>query len=503
MKTARSYLSGVAAGCAFVLMALLGRVAARVPTLPELVQDRLVLLLPGQVFSFLLDRFLELGKPLLFTSLLLTQIALGGLVGVVIGRWGRPVIVAAVLWLATGLIVLPLAGRGVFAGSLAVACVTLFAFAAYVLAFMYFAGVPLPWRRQAVERLSQPVAARGQDRRRLIAGGLLGLGTAALAVRAIGRAPALPSRSGRRGSGQAGPDTPIPGLPPMVTPTDRFYVVSKNLIDPEIDAGRWRLQIDGLVERPLTLRYGDLLAMPAVTEYRTLECISNEVGGDLISNGLWTGVRLADLLAHAGVRPGAAAVFFTSEDRYTSSMPLRQAQDPTTLLAYRLNDGPLPQKHGYPLRVLGAGTYGMKNPKWLTHIEVTDATRAGFWQQQGWDEDEIVQTMSQIGVPGDGMEVRATAATIAGIAFAGARGVTRVEVSTDGGATWGDAQLLPTLGPNTWTFWRRDWQDVRPGDYVLTVRATDGAGTVQTARRTDPFPVGATGHHQVRVRVTA
>ena len=502
MTIARSVLSGVAAGCAFVVVALLGRVAARVPTLPELVQDRLVLLLPGQVFSFLLDRFLELGKPLLFTSLLLTQIALGGLAGLIIGRWGRPFVVAAVLWLATGLIVLPLAGRGVFAGSIAVACVTLLAFVAYALAFVYFAGVPLPWRR-IVGPPPKPVAGSRRDRRRLLAGGLLGAAALALAVRAIGRTPALPSRGGRRGSGQAGPDTPIPGLPPMVTPTDRFYVVSKNLIDPEIDAGRWRLQIDGLVERPLTLRYGDLLAMPAMTEYRTLECISNEVGGDLISNGLWTGVRLADLLTRAGVRPGAAAVFFTSEDRYTSSMPLRQAQDPATLLAYRLNDGPLPQKHGYPLRVLGAGTYGMKNPKWLTRIEVTDATRAGFWQQQGWDEEEIVQTMSQIGVPGDGMEVPAATTTIAGIAFAGARGITRVEVSTDGGATWSDAQLLQSLGPNTWTFWHNAWPDVRPGEYTLVVRATDGAGTVQTARRTDPFPVGATGYHQVRIRVSA
>ncbi len=506
----RCFWSGVAAGCAFVVVALLARAADAVPTIPELIQDRLVLLLPGPVFSLLLDRFLYLGKPLLFASLLLAQILFGGLAGIAIGRWGRPALIAAALWLVTGLVALPLADRGVFAGSLKVAVVTLLSFAAYAVTFTLFAGLPMsrsnaPRQGDAAARMD-PREGR-LDRRRLLVGGLLGLAAVVLTRRAIGRLPALPPR-GRvlaSGGGSAQPATggaPAPGLPPAVTPADQFYIVSKNLLDPEVDAGQWRLEVTGMVAHPLTLGYNDILAMPAVEVYRTLECVSNDVGGDLISNGLWTGARLADLLQRAGVQPGATAIEFTSADRYTATMTLQQAMDPQTLLAYRLDGAPLPDKHGYPVRVLGTGTYGMKHPKWLTRIALVSTPHPGFWQQQGWDEQGIVQTMSRIDTPADGSRVAAGPVSIEGIAFAGARGITRVEVSTDGGTTWSDAQLLPSLGPNTWTFWKFSWQPDRPGGYTIVARATDGSGTVQTARRTDPFPAGATGYHEIHVRVT-
>ncbi|HLZ68348.1 MAG TPA: molybdopterin-dependent oxidoreductase [Dehalococcoidia bacterium] len=514
----RHFWYGTAAGCAFVVVSLIARAADSVPTLPELAQDRLVLLLPGPLFSLLLDRLLYLGKPLLFAALLLAEVAAGGLAGLAIGRWGRPAAAAAALWLLTGFVLLPLVDRGVFAGSAEVALVLLLGLAAYALTYTLFAGLPLSLAalfgpaqetRQAEAETPEARAAAQIDRRRLLAGGTLGLATVLLTRRAIGRLPELPPRGGggsalAAGGGDAsagGADEAFSGLPPPVTPVDRFYIVSKNLLDPVSNGKSWRLHVGGMVERPLTLGYGEITALPAVTQDRTLECISNETGGDLISNGVWTAARLADVLQRAGVQPGAAAITFSSADKYTSALPLAQAQDPSTLLAYQLDGAPLPHKHGYPVRVLAAGLYGMKNPKWLTRIDLVAAEQPGFWQQQGWDEQGIIQTMAQINTPVDGAKLAAGTVQLAGIAFAGARGIARVEVSSDGGVSWADARLLPSLGPNTWTFWQNAWQPAGSGAFTLSVRATDGSGTEQPARRTDPFPAGATGYHQIRVRV--
>jgi hypothetical protein len=268
-----------------------------------------------------------------------------------------------------------------------------------------------------------------------------------------------------------------------------------------VDVGSWRLRVAGLVDHPLELRYEDLLGLPAVETYRTLECISNEVGGDLMSNGRWTGVRLADLLQQAGLRAGAAAIAFKSADDYTETMALAKALDPSTLLVYHLGGQPLPAKHGFPLRVLGAGTYGMKNPKWLTQIDVAGAAEPGFWEQQGWDPDAPVQTMARIDTPTDRATVAGAEITIGGVAFAADRGIQRVEVSTDGGTSWAEAQLLPSLGPSTWTFWQLAWRPQQPGEAVLVARATDQTGQVQTDRRADTFPRGASGFHTIRVRI--
>jgi hypothetical protein len=293
----------------------------------------------------------------------------------------------------------------------------------------------------------------------------------------------------------------LPGLPAPVTSADDFYVVSKNISDPDVDVGAWQLQVSGLVDRPLTLRHDDLLAFPVVETHRTLECISNEVGGDLMSNGRWTGLRLGDLLRRAGIQGEATALVFKSVDGYSETMALAKALDPATLLAYGLDGRPLPPKHGFPLRVLGAGTYGMKNPKWLTLIEVVASAEPGFWEQQGWNPDAPVQTMSRIDTPIDGATSAGEELTIGGVAFAADRGIRRVEVSVDGGSTWTDAELLPSLGPSTWAFWRLSWRPRQPGAATIVARATDGTGEVQTDRRMDTFPQGASGHHTTQVRI--
>jgi DMSO/TMAO reductase YedYZ molybdopterin-dependent catalytic subunit len=493
----RSFWIGIGAGCALLVVELGGRVLAGVPTVPELIQDQLILLLPGPIFSFVLDRLLYLGKPLFFTSLLIFQVVLGGLGGILVARWRRPIALATIGWLATGFVLLPVTNQGVFAGSLGVALVSLLAFATYALALIVYRGEPLRAAHRAVDE--QPDLSR----RLIVGSGLSALVSMILGRQIVGTLPSLPPRPND--------STPVPGtsqadagsVPAMVTPAAKFYVVSKNLVDPIIDASTWHLTVDGLVSHRLVLTYGDILAMPFQQIYRTLECISNEVGGDLISNGSWTGVRLGDVLRMAGVDSRATTVHFTSADGYTENMPLAKALDPSTLLVYKLDGQPLPSKHGFPLRVLGTGTYGMKNPKWLTRIEVARSAPAGFWESQGWNPDAIVQTMSRIDTPPDGAVLGSSTVAVGGIAFAGSRGIRRVEVSTDGGATWNTASVEPTPDPDTWRLWRYSWRPARPGRYSLAVRAIDGTGRIQTATTTDTFPAGATGYDRINVQVVA
>jgi DMSO/TMAO reductase YedYZ molybdopterin-dependent catalytic subunit len=480
----RDFVTSTVAACAAVTVTLVAKVVFGVPTLPELAQDKLIQSLPGPVFAFMLRNLLYLGKPMFFISLLVLQVVVLAIVGVAALRWRRPLEAAGAIWLLVGLVMLPLLGRGVFDGSFDVALVNL-------LAVGVFAGVLIGARRDRwpLKLASTEEAVPGKtvvQRRELLAGGLLVLASAVLTKIAIGD---LPQRPG------INPD----GLPEPITPSDQFYIVSKNLFDPEVDAGGWKLRVDGMVDTPLTLSLADIESMPSEEFVRTLECISNEVGGDLISTGRFTGVRLSEVLKRAGARRDAAMLHFTSEDDYTESMPMAKALDSDTFLVYKLNGRELPKKHGYPLRVLGAGTYGMKNPKWLRRIEVNNAPADGFWEAQGWTPDAIVQTMSRIDSPRrkvDAGEVR-----IQGIAFGGDRGISAVELSRDKRKTWLPARLVPALGPLTWVFWQFD-TTLAADDHDYEVRAVDGKGQPQTVEFNASFPSGATGYHGLKIRVT-
>jgi DMSO/TMAO reductase YedYZ molybdopterin-dependent catalytic subunit len=185
----------------------------------------------------------------------------------------------------------------------------------------------------------------------------------------------------------------------------------------------------------MTFTYDQLRALPSIQVERTLECISNDVGGDLMSNGVWTGVRLADLARLVNLLPLTSLLRFSCTDGYTESMPLDRALDPNAILAYELDGVPLPAKHGFPARILGFGTYGMKNPKWVTEIQFARSTAPGFWEQQGWNPDAIVQNMARIDTPTDGSSLNAGQQAIAGVAFAGDRGIKSVDLSVDGGST--------------------------------------------------------------------
>ena len=285
----------------------------------------------------------------------------------------------------------------------------------------------------------------------------------------------------------------VPGLTKEITSNSAHYVVDEELIDPDIDPKTWRLKVAGLVDRPLSLTYDDLLAYPLVERFHTLECISNEIGGHLMGTAKWIGVPLPFILEDAGVKPGAVEVVFRASGGYSDSHAVDVAMDESTLIAVGMNGRVLPRAHGFPARLLTLDTYGMKNPKWLTEIEVVDEPYEGFWQQRGWSKPSIVKTGARIDIPKDGI-VAGEPVTAGGVAFAGARGISKVEVSTDGGATWGEALLKTALGDNTWRLWLYTWTPSGADAGPLLVRAYDGAGVRQAATVMDPYPNGASGY---------
>ena len=292
-----------------------------------------------------------------------------------------------------------------------------------------------------------------------------------------------------------------------ITPNDLFYCVTKNVIDPKVNIDVWHLEIGGLVQNAATWRFQDLIGFKPTTQETTLMCISNGLDAGLISNAVWKGLPLRDLLDQAGVLSGAARVRLHGVDNYTDTIPLEKAMEPTTLLAYEMNGAPLPDRHGYPLRVIVPGYFGEKNVKWLTRVEVTDANAKGFYEAQGWGPDFIVPTRSRIDVPDDWMFVSLSKLTapieVKGIAFGGDRGISRVELSFDDGQTWSEAEIYYSGGNLAWSLWKAQWTPSAAGDYPLLVRATDGEGDVQEWEEDrGPFS-GASGLHRINVRVTA
>jgi DMSO/TMAO reductase YedYZ molybdopterin-dependent catalytic subunit len=292
-----------------------------------------------------------------------------------------------------------------------------------------------------------------------------------------------------------------------ITPNDRFYCVTKNVIDPKVDSDVWHLEIDGLVQNPATWRFQDLMGFKPTAQETTLMCISNGLDAGLISNAVWKGLPLRDLLDQAGVLSGAARVRLQGVDNYTDTIPLEKAMELTTLLAYEMNGEPLPDRHGYPLRVIVPGYFGEKNVKWLTRVEVTDASAKGFYETQGWGPDFIVPTRSRIDVPEDwtflSLGKLSAPVEVKGMAFGGDRGISRVELSFDDGKTWNEAEIYYSGGNLAWSLWKAHWTPAAAGDYALLVRATDAEGDVQEWEEDrGPFS-GVTGLHRINVRVTA
>jgi DMSO/TMAO reductase YedYZ molybdopterin-dependent catalytic subunit len=295
---------------------------------------------------------------------------------------------------------------------------------------------------------------------------------------------------------------PAPGTRPEIDTPDQFYRVDINALPPEINAAGWLLRLDGLVQKPITLTVDDLWARPSVSQAVTLSCISNLVGGDLIGTNYWTGFRFKDLLAEAGVLTGAGGISITSKDGFYESIPLTEAMDERTLLVYAMNGNPLTASHGFPLRLYIPGHYGMKLPKWIMELNVTDQVTAGYWPDRGWSQTAVPMTTSVIDTDSVNLSDFKTTGIfpLGGIAWAGMRGISKVEVQIDD-SPWVATELRnPAVSPLTWVQWRYDWKPAS-GSHTIKVRATDGTGTLQDPNDTYPQPEGATGIDSVTVTV--
>lgn len=253
-----------------------------------------------------------------------------------------------------------------------------------------------------------------------------------------------------------------------ITPNEQFYTVTKNVVDPEVRAHFWQLEVNGLVKTRQRYKMERFKRLAAVTQETTLMCISNGLDAGLMSNAVWKGVALHTLLEAASPLPNATKVRLHGVDNYTDTIPLAKAFDPTTIVAYQMNGETLPHRHGFPVRAIVPGYFGEKSVKWLTRIELTDDSAVGFYEKQGWGPNFIVPTRSRIDLPANEARVPASTAAsgiaVKGVAFAGDRGISRVELSTDGGNSWTEARIEYPGTKLTWALWSYLWQPQGSGD---------------------------------------
>jgi DMSO/TMAO reductase YedYZ molybdopterin-dependent catalytic subunit len=514
LRTSEALVAGVAAmTVALAVVGLVHLIQASFPFPPLGLAQGLLRLIPGPLAVFFIDLLGHWALRLFAVGFTVGSILAGGGAAVLVAR-AAPARRARAAWLAAAALgLVALAGYRAQPGApslLVYGVVVAVAAVAYASVLLGALG------RLEHDPVPAPASGLGRTRRELLraAVGAAGLLAAGLAVRrltggigdASGRPLARPAGAAplRPAPAPAAGDDPaawsIPGLTPEVTANRLHYTVDESIIDPNVDPGSWRLRVDGLVGGPVSLGYDELLAMPSIDQYVTLQCISNLVGGDLVGTARWTGVPLRRVLERAGgLGPGAVRVVFHAVGGYTDSLPVAKALEPTTVVAYGMNGRGLPRAHGFPARIIAPGIYGMKNVKWLERIEVVDYDYQGYWQRSdGWDNIAEIKTASRIDVPRE-LTPAADAGVVAGMAWAGDRGIRRVEVSLDGGATWVPATLRRELARAAWRQWRLPLPSGARQRRTIKVRATDGRGTLQTPREAPPHPSGASGYDQVDV----
>jgi DMSO/TMAO reductase YedYZ molybdopterin-dependent catalytic subunit len=398
------------------------------------------------------------------------------------------------------------------------------AFGAAIAGIAVIAGIQvMSWLLQTAKRNLAVAHAKADSdagmpdwgRRKLLLTGSA-IGAAALAGGVLGRTFAARSSvapaeadSEIPPAGEVAPPLPagadlapeVTGLTPLIVPNDRFYQIDTALFTPLVETATWQLRIHGMVDRETTLTWDELVQLPLFEQYVTIACVSNEVGGDLVGNAKWTGVRLREVLDMAGVQAGATQLVGRSVDGWTAGMPTAWVMDPARepMIAVRMNDEPLPPRHGFPARLIVPGLYGyVSATKWLAELELTTLEAFdAYWVPLGWSKEAPILTQSRIDTPRPG-SLAAGRVPVAGVAWAPDRGISKVEVGIDG--TWQEARLSAPISGATWVQWVFDWNPT-PGRHRIEVRATDGAGETQPEQRTPPAPDGARGWHSVDVTV--
>ncbi len=457
-----------------------------------------------------------------------------------ISRFEKFLIYSLIPWLFFGIIVLPAVGVSFFGISSGIGnsstAIWLFPLSLLLANFVY--GIVLSWEYsdtkifvagKAGSSVSTSTAPRVREsqavsRRSFIEKGGVAIAALALMVTSVDSlltagSTTAPQNPGSSNSTSVG--TPInlgqapaifddPRLAGLVdsevTANDNFYRVAIDIFDPSVDASTWTLQVAGVNGSGKTYSLAQLQALPKTTEYNTFECVSNLINGNLVSNAKWGGVKISDLLSDAGGVPqGTQNVVFYSVDGYSVAVPFATAMHSDSIAAYEMNGVSLPQKHGYPLRAVIPGLYGMMSAKWVRKVQLVNSSYQGYWQTRGWSDVGYVQTVAFITVPVGGAQSSLSqnkgTILLGGVAYAGDRGISKVEVSTDNGKSWQSATLKQSLASNTWTLWAYAWSPTQTGSYTILARATDGTGAVQTSQNTDTFPNGATGYAMSPVSV--
>ncbi|HSN11099.1 MAG TPA: molybdopterin-dependent oxidoreductase [Propionibacteriaceae bacterium] len=451
---------------------------------------------PGPVKDWAVSTFGTNDKTVLVVGAILVTLGLGALVGLVARRSSGSALVGV-----AALIVVALVAAGADRARPLLWWVP-------GLVALLVGGWALLALVNASRRAAAPAVLEDPSRRRWfrlalaaggvgVLGGLLGQGLKAAGAQSP---VTLPSRS--LTPFPEGLETQVPGINPFVTAAKDFYRIDVTLEPPTVDPKTWRLSVEGMVDRPFSIGWDDLLAMDAIERPVTLECVSNEVGGDLIGSARWLGVRTRELLNRAGVQAGADMVLSSSVDGFSVSTPIQALlDDRDALVVYAMNGEPLPPKHGYPVRLLTPGLYGFVGAtKWLTKMEVTTyAKKQAYWTVLGWSDHGPIKPGSQIDVPKPGAHVATGPVKVGGTAWAHGVGVGKVQVRVDRGP-WNDATLGPDAGVEYWRQWLWTWDATR-GDHELQVRVVDANGTPQVEAVVDPFPNGASGLHTVKVQV--
>ncbi len=542
------FIAGLVAGIVASGAMIIGSTIFGGISLPEELGSEITALMPPAMFANLHQLIGGDAKVYLFYIILVGQCLVfalsGGLYNLAIGSravtsrtgttrtqldWLDGVVLATLLWLLVGFLLLPATGAGIFGAQTAIGLQnSMVSLGVVGLVFGLLFAAFQDWLVIALSKRGQNKGTSPEDedeeygfglsRRALLKRGFIIAGIGLLGVAAfrfiseggstvsapVGRLvqqfkskivpPPVPNYSTFQ---------PVRGLSPEITSDGQFYIVSKNLFsDPTVAASSWDLVVNGEVEHPFSLTYQQVLALPMKKQYESLECISNDVGGPYMSNALWEGVPLHDLLQRAGVKAGASKVVFYAADDYSDSIHLSKALEPTTLLAVRMNGATLPDGHGFPVRMLVPGIYGMKHCKWLTRIEVVNTDYQGYWQQRGWSDAAPVRLNSRIDTPLIGSTLPANRPTyIAGVAFSGNKGISEVDVSLDNGQSWQRATLKRPYSNLTWVLWELPWTP-KPGSYTIIVRAIDLEGNVQDPNPAPPLPDGSSGYHTISISVS-
>ncbi len=537
------FIAGLGAGIIATILMIILSVTVNGISLPEVFSSTLTQLMSPTTFNTLHQLIGGDAKHYFFYCIIVGQCLVfaltGGLCTLWIGsfraektgqeklHWSAGLLLAGVLWLFAGLLLLPITGFGLFGSRLVIGAFNTALSLAIV--GVVFGGLFVLLQNflvaQRIRLLNAPLEVRERSaaRRELVVRGLQIVGLGALGVlawRFITSAGDITTGGGGGATSTApgvlqgykpkvvpapvpnyGTIQQVPLLSKEITPNDQYYIVSKNLFsDPSVNADTWHLSVSGEIEHSFSLSYKDLLALPTKQQYESMMCISNEVGGPYMSSALWEGIPLADLLARgSAIKPGATKVVLYAADDYSDSIHLSKALEPTTLLALRMNGATLPQGHGFPLRLLVPGIYGMKHVKWITRIEVVNTDFQGYWQQRGWSDPAPLRMTSRIDTPLTGATLTANKPTyIAGVAFSGNKGISEVDVSFDNGKTWNRATLKRPLSALTWVLWELSWQPPA-GTYTAIVRAIDLEGNVQDPNIAPPLPDGSTGYHTIEL----